>query len=198
MKTTISFNNESYPIPFLVMILICVLFVSTHAQGANWKYFGASLIKNGNETDLCFYDSNSIKYSHSGIVRVWTKTLNKSKIKDILDASPKSKNSLLVQKIGKAIISGYIPPIISIVHKHGLDLMTVIGCEVVADKAEIQPSAQILWELSCRNKTIRCLSISMFDNNGRIIGASRNGPWDYIAPETNADALQKILCQNRH
>jgi hypothetical protein len=64
----------------------------------------------------------------------------------------------------------------------------------VADAGTIDPQASIFYELNCRDRMMRELSISI---HARSKSGSLNSPteWKYVPPEGNGARLLKILCR---
>ena len=54
-----------------------------------------------------------------------------------------------------------------------------------------------LYEINCRQKTGRLLSVVMYDRYGVIIysGSSVEPEWDYIVPNTDGDTFRKKVCE---
>jgi hypothetical protein len=172
---------------FLILALGCV-----EASGADWKFFGGSVLLK-DETTIGYYDVESIEYLSNGNVRVWTKTVNPSEVERI------SGKKEVIEKAARKLIDGYYPPyaLLNPYPKTSFDdFINIIGWEEAANYVGIKPRLRVLFEINCKGKMIRALSTTAYNDAG-VPSSSKGGEWDYIGPETNSETLQKILCKDK-
>ncbi len=74
------------------------------------------------------------------------------------------------------------------------DCINIIVWEEGANDAEIRSRARVLFEVNCKDKMIRSLSTTLYNDAG-VTSSSKGGEWDYIGPESNSETLLKILCK---
>ncbi|MFK4442940.1 hypothetical protein ABH944_003277 [Caballeronia udeis] len=72
-------------------------------------------------------------------------------------------------------------------------ILTVTQYEVTADTGTIDPQASILYELNCRDRMMRELSIPIHAGNKNGF-SDKPGEWKYVPPEGNSARLLKMLC----
>jgi hypothetical protein len=163
------------------VIAVCVFMASAaSAADVDWKFYGSAENK-----QHCFYDSIGASRQSDGHMRVWTKCLSE----DEMDASG-AKDNVITNRTADKIKGGYVPPIIRFIDFPFDQIIAVVLYEQIADVGLLEPTARIYWELACSEKMIRLLDLSA--RNG-IRGSVRG--WEYVAPETNADRLLKMLCR---
>ena len=181
-------SGVTFAVTGYILFLFCM-----DGWGADWKYFGASVLSKGEEV-MTFYDAESIEYLSTGNVRVWTKVVNASEHnKKIMEKEE------VIEKAARKIAKGYYPPYVLVDSSRQTslkDCISIIGWEEGANDAEIKPRARIFFEVSCWNKMIRSLS-STFYNDAGVTSSSKGGEWEYIGPETNSETLRKILCKDK-
>jgi hypothetical protein len=170
------------------------LFGSMEASGSDWKYFGGTVLEKG-EKVIAYYDTESVEYLSNGNVRTWTKAVYPSEVERILNKEE------VIKKAAQKVVVGYMPPYAlsnpNEVQSHDT-CVEIIGWEEAAKHAEIKPRFRILFEINCKEKTIRFLSLTSYKDEGGIEGSSKTpGEWGYISPETNSETLRKILCKDR-
>jgi len=100
-----------------------------------------------------------------------------------------------VEKAARKVVSGYVPPIVTIGVMKFDQITDVVAAEETANLGIIKPKARILLEFNCVEQRERRLSTYIRSNNGQEGFSSKPSDWDYIAPETNVAHLQKILCR---
>jgi hypothetical protein len=156
------------------------------AADIDWKLYGISTY-NGIQ-DLCFFDLNGVAQTSDQHVKVWIKCLHQQELEGV-DIS-KDYGGKILNNAAQKIISGYMPPM-ALVEDVSKDLAVQIATmEETADLARLKPSARILYELDCSKLMLRELSTEILGENAHL-----GNEWKYIAPETNAARLQKILCE---
>jgi hypothetical protein len=177
----------------LVVIGIIISLFPLEAWGADWKYFGGSMLRKG-EAAIVYYDPESLAYLSNGNARVWTKAVSPSeRNKKIMEKEE------VIEKAARKIAKGYYPPYV-LAHPYPEttydNYIDIIVWEEGANDVEIKPRGSVLYEVNCRDKMIRTLQTTVYDDAGVLSGA-KGGEWDYIGPETNAETLRKILCKDR-
>lgn len=163
----------------ITLAALCTVFAAgtEAANGADWKLYGSA-----KDRQHCFYDVQSVSFRTVGQPRVWTKCLSEREMNDGADDA-------MAKRAAEKIVAGYVPPIIARVNFPFDQIADVVLYEIVADVSPLEPTVRIYWDLNCSEKMIRALDISTRD---RQLGSIKK--WDYIAPETNADRLQKMVC----
>jgi len=54
----------------------------------------------------------------------------------------------------------------------------------------------ILLEINCLEKKSRCLSLTVYDNKGKLIwSSSSQTKWELIIPESNSEVIYKAVCK---
>jgi hypothetical protein len=69
-------------------------------------------------------------------------------------------------------------------------ILSVVQYEQTADVDVLEPTACIYFELDCSGKMI-----SILDLSARTGVHGSAAQWKYVAPETNADRLSKMVCR---
>lgn len=178
----------------LIIVLVIIGLYAVEALGADWKYFGGTVLEKG-EKVIVYYDAESVEYSSNGNVRVWTKTITPSEVEKVIEKKE------VIERTAHKVANGYYPPYIltNPTPQPSFDnYMEIIGWEEAANQGETQPRARILFEINCKTKMIRFLSATSFRNDGGIKSStSTPDEWSHISPETNSDTLHKILCNGR-
>ncbi|MGD0022693.1 MAG: hypothetical protein ABSC54_10370 [Smithellaceae bacterium] len=147
----------------LAMLLILVLGYK-EASGADWKYFGGATLPK-KELVIAYYDDESIEYLPAGNVRVWTKSVSPSEIGKM------AQKKEVIEKAAKKVVQAYFPPycLLNPYPKTSYDdYMNIIGWEEAANHDEIKPRARILFEIDCKEKMIRTLSTTIYENKGGV------------------------------
>ncbi len=178
----------------LIIVLVIIGFYAVEASGADWKFFGGTVLEKGDKV-IVYYDAESVEYPSDGNVRVWTKTVAPSEVEKVIEKKE------VIEKAAQKVANGYYPPYIltNPTPQPSFDnYMEIIGWEEAANHGETQPRARIFFEMNCKIKMIRSLSAISFGNDGGIKSSKRTpDEWSYISPETDSDTLHKILCKGR-
>ena len=173
-----------------------LLLVTVHASlgqtiGVDWKLYGFAVV-NG-ESHFCFYDAKGISQRPDKHLRVWTKCL--AQTDEAIDIA-KDFDGQIVKNAAQKIAHYYVPPIARVQNVDAEQSVVITGYEETANIGNIQPRAQIFYELDCSERMLRELSISV-NANGKVGSVNKPGEWKYVAPEGNATSLLKILCPIR-
>lgn len=179
-------KNKHHISAALTLFFTCIASIPT-AQSADvdWKYYG------GTKTAVCFFEANGIEHSKIGNIRVWAKCLSKSDLESV-DAESDADGKILNASASK-IGTYYMPPIDRVEPLNEDQKITITIYEVTANIAFFEPQASIFYELNCKERLVRELSIS-------VVSAGRKGErrkptdWWHVPPEGNISALQKLLC----
>jgi len=179
----------------LFIALLSTAFLhGAEAQGEDWKFYGeGDLPKSG--AVIAYYDAESIKSLPDGYVRTWTKCISHSEVERIMNLEEVTK------KAARQIKAGYVPPYILSNPKPepGYEVnMRIIGWEAAGNYDVIKPKRKVFYELNCRAKKIRNLSMINYKNDGGTETSSAIDTWIHVSPESNSDSLYKILCKQRH
>ena len=175
----------------LFILLVAISLANIDAAAADWKYCGGATLLKGEGT-ITFYDSESMDYTTDGTVRVWVKAIKES----VFNLAMKKYKKQVVEKAAQKVINRYYPPYMLANQKTSYDDgVMIIAWEELANFYEIKPRAKILFEITCNARKIRTLSGVNYKNNGETESSSKIGDWNYITPESNGEALHKILCK---
>jgi hypothetical protein len=156
------------------------------AAKVDWKlYGGISTASTGNT--YCFYEEKGISQERLGFARVWTKCLLQRDL-DAVD-SKKSYDRAVVDMSAERIVHRYRPPFLTVTRANSDQGLQVIMYEAIADVGDINPQAQIFYELDCKQRRLRELHISV-GNSSR----DTPGDWRDIPPEGNGANLLSLVC----
>jgi hypothetical protein len=180
-------------------VLFVLVSVSTRfASGADWKFFSAS--SNDYIAGLWFYDAETVKSLPYGHIQVWAKVADQQSIDAILDNGLKDKSKSkgsIIKKTEKAVRERYIPPFCMV--SKDIDYDTCLGIalsEEAASDLGAQTIRQALYEIDCKEQMIQTVSSRSYDRHGnRRESVNKKDTFSYIAPESSADWLMKILCE---
>ena len=165
------------------------------AQGlsVDWKLYGGISVQGNKE--FCFYDAQGIAVQKpDGHIRVWTKCLPQKDM-DAIDINKDFGGSIL-ERTAERVSHYYVPPIAQMQSVDADQSMAIIQYEETADIANIQPRAQIFYELNCPGRILRELSIYI-KANGKIGSRDTPSEWKHVAPEGNAANLLRLLCPSQ-
>jgi hypothetical protein len=177
----------------LIGVLLMVGFDGPEVHGADWKYLGGSKVAKG-EDAIIFYDAEGVERTPNGNVRAWTKAFTD---KAAFNRTEKKKKT--VEGAARKLVVGYVPPYCLVDPKNCPSYDTaidMIGYEETANDTYLQPRMRALYETDCEKKMIRTLSIILYKKNGGVDSESNPGEWNHISPETNAETLHKVLCND--
>jgi len=122
-------------------------------------------------------------------IRAWIKCLLTNDVLKSVD--PKNEQGKkIVEHTAQKIKRGYVPPII-VLGKTAFDQIGgVVASEEAANVANLEPPVRIFYEINCKEKMTRVLSVHTKDR-------SLNTPldWEYARPETNIATLLRIQCR---
>jgi hypothetical protein len=187
---------KSLSVKLGVILIGLALFPYAEVWGADWKFIGGSVLQAGSqlkgETNICYCDPASVEYLSNGNIRVWIKAISPSEHNNKI-----IEKKEVIEKAAQKVVDKYIPPYV-LLHPETTfnDYVNIIGWEEAANDAEIKPRARVFYEVNCRDKMIRTLSVTTYNDAG-VASRSKGDGWDYISPETNAETLRKILCKDR-
>ena len=176
-----------------IALLITTLLNGAEAQGADWKYYGRGDMPKG-ETVMKYYDAESFERLPDGHVRAWTKDISLSEVERTMNLEEVSKRA------ASKIKAGYVPPYILSNPKPepSQDVnMRIIVWEEAANYDVIKPKQKVFYELDCKAKKIRNLSIISYKNDGGTETKSDIDTWIYSKSEPNIETLRNILCKHR-
>lgn len=169
-------------------IVLLVIIASSVFAGntfcADWKYYGevttASEIK-----EILFYDAVSIKNTNNSI-KLWVKVVDYSNIENGVG------NKLVIDRASKKISTGYTPPIAGINPK----VTNAAYLEEAASESSVKSKAEILYQITCKDKKYRKISGASFRKDGTPDQRFGITKWEDIAPGSNAENLAKIVCES--
>jgi hypothetical protein len=161
-------------------------FGGARAESVDWKWYGGAPL--GIEgIQYCFYDALSVAKTPPDNVRVWAKCLPKNEVESLDSKTPLGK--AVIQAAGAKIAHYYVPPIAKVESINSDQATSITIDEVAADMSYIKSGAMIFYELDCRQRKERELSMTIGDSVS-------NDPleWKYVPPEGNIASLVKLLC----
>lgn len=173
------------------VLLIVVRGAFAQPPGVDWKLYGGTSL---NERAWCFYDATGITQMPSAHVRVWTKCL-REKALDSIDIQ-KDFGGKILENTAQKVGSKYVPPFATVETVDADKRLTITLYEVTANIGNLDPQASIFYELDCRERMIRELSVSI-QTGGKRGSSNESGDWRYVPPEGNGARLLKILCVAR-
>jgi hypothetical protein len=180
-------------IKVLSVLLIASLVSVTDVLSADWKYYGGTKEKNGDEMYL-FFDSESIKISNNNI-NVWIKAVLS---KDIEKTLNNKNNKIVIDKAARKLADGYIAPYSLITKEINYNgNLNIIAFEEAANYSSIKVRLKTYYEIDCTDNKIRTLSITFFNKGGVTKTSNMKMEWDFISPESNGESLEKIVCERR-
>lgn len=186
----IMLRTATLGLSFLGSFALLVTMVEAQKLDVDWKYFGETSVDGGT---YCFYEAKSIVDSSDGYRQVWTKCLLKIYMESIDKRVDKSTNDVIINFAAKKISNYYMPPIGNIID---LDLDAASGIttlESIADNAYLPPHDRLLYELNCRERTNRYLSMYL-TADGKSDLSETPSQWIHIGPEGKSATLFKLLC----
>jgi hypothetical protein len=162
------------------------------AADVDWKMYGTASV--GGDT-VCFYEAMGISRTADRHLRVWTKCLLQ---KDLDGVDLKSDlGRKIAESTARKMLLGrpvYVPPIATVEDADFDQALVVTQYEQTANFSNIQPYAQIFYELNCSERMRRELSIHI-RSNGKEDFSDKPSDWRYVPPEGSAATLLKILCR---
>ena len=182
------FNNVL--IATLLLASSVTVCTSARAADVDWKIYGSITVDAGPQ--YCFYELRGAVETPERHVRVWTKCLPRKAI-DAIDKEKEFDGSI-VRNAARKFIDKYTPPIASVEILDREDLMLFTLYEETANLSGIQPTIRVYYELDCARSMLRELSIDVLKADGGITSGRNEREWKYIAPETNGQRLQALLC----
>jgi hypothetical protein len=178
----------------ITYILMAILFYCTESMCADWKFAGGFGSKN--DKRAVFYESDNIEYLPNGNAKVWTMSVKASKLEDAQNGDYKD---MIIENSANKIAHAYYPPSALVNPKFSYnDLVDAIIFEETVNTVAIKEDSKILFEVSCKERTVRNVSAIVYSDDGDTKSSHKTGEWDEIIPESNMDTIHKILCQNKH
>jgi hypothetical protein len=165
----------------LVAFTLLLLTSGLDAQAADvdWKVYGFATVE---VASVCFYDARSV-------VSLPGRQQDIDRVDIKHDFGGK-----IVENAARKVVNHYIPPIAAVEESIDFDkAITIGGYEEVANIADIEPHATMLYELDCSQRMMRQLSISMW-LKGQFTSDATPGAWEFNPPESNGTRLMRILC----
>lgn len=176
-----------------VALLLTVFLHGAEAQEADWKYYGAGTLQKS-ENVMTYYDAGSIEHLSDGHVKVWTKSISRSDVERTLNLEEVTKRAEL--KIEAGYIAPYILSNSKPQPKYDVNMQTTVW-EEAANEDVIKPKLKVFYELNCKAKKIRNLSVISYKNDGGTETRSETDKWVSIGTESNPETLYKLLCKQR-
>lgn len=172
---------------YFIVLISAFTGVGVHAQSRNvdWKLYG------GLENQVCFDEANGLTQLRNNHVRVWIKCMLRRDLDRLID--DKNRGKKIIDAAARKVIDHYQPPILLAHELEFNDIVSTIALEVAANQSEVEPLANIYYDLACSDRKMRELSISII-KNGKVQSSEGSEHWKYVPPETNGDRLLKMLC----
>jgi hypothetical protein len=178
--------------------LACILFAVVGAPVAlpqalsvDWKYYGGAAIDGKSE---CFYDAKGVVQGPDGSIRVWTKCLLQKDL-DSIDIK-KDFDGRILENAAKKLALHYVPPIATVESIDVTQSVAITLYEETANISNLQPRANVFYDLNCSERMLRELSTN-FQVNGKSGSRDKPSDWKYVPPEGNGARLLKLLCPLR-
>lgn len=166
---------------------------SAEAQGTDWKYYGEGTLQKSEDV-MAYYDAGSIEHLSGGHVKAWTKCISRSKVESTVNYEA------VTERAKRKIEAGYVAPYILSNPKpqpsYDINMRTTVW-EEAANLDVIKPKLKVLYELNCRARKIRNLSVISYKNDGGTDTRSEPDKWISIGPGSNSETLYKMLCKQR-
>ena len=176
-----------------ITLLMTAFLHGAEAQGADWKYYGAGTLKKS-ENVMTYYDAGSIEHLSDGHVKAWTKCMSRSKVERTINSEEVTK------KAARKIEAGYVAPYVlsnpQAQPNYDVNMRTTVW-EEAANEGVIKPELKVFYELNCRTKKIRTLSVISYKNDGGTEARSETDTWISLGPGSNSETLYKMLCKQR-
>ena len=153
----------------------------------DWKLYGFRKVSS-DQMEL-FYERSQIKHVQTGYVLVWTMELSTEEI----EAARRAMGKDLIDRVERKVAANYVPPYGRIKELRHDEMITVISSEEIANDAEIQPRARLLYELDCPGRMYRERSIYTA-SDGTTRTPDTTSRWQLLAPQTGAASLITLVC----
>jgi len=159
---------------------------AANAAAVDWKFYGGADIPSTGKV-ICFYEEGGITKPKPGIVDVWAKCIPQI----ALDNVPKNAtySRAYIDMSASRLAHYYRPPILNDQRMNIDQIVKAIVYESLADVGDFTPEAQFYYELDCRKRMVRELTMT-FGNQSKDTPSN----WGYVPPEGNAATLLSLLC----
>jgi hypothetical protein len=171
----------------LAYALLCLAIGRAQASSAEWKLYGGASDKSGHV--ICFFDADGVVKAADGHIQVWTKCLLQSELEHV-DIENEYDGQIL-EATARKMAKHYVPPIGALEDMDADKATGVTLYEEVANIANIQPRARILYEFNCKEQMLR--ELRLYVQSDRLAREKPKG-WTNVPPEGNAARLVKLLC----
>jgi hypothetical protein len=171
----------------LLAAVLMAFALPAHADRVDWKFYGgADLTMIGRVT--CFYEERTITRPKPGIVDVWVKCLSQHDLENVPTTAP--YHDAYISMSADRMVHFYRPPILAIERMNYDQTTEVVMDETAADVGDLAIHAQFYYELDCRQRMMRELSMTIENQP-----AHTPSDWSHIPPEGNAGRLLLLLCR---
>ncbi len=177
----------------LIHAFIWPVAVVAQTPNVDWKYYAR--IPVGSEVDQLFYNAGDVVQLPDGHIEVWTKGLLDKDVDAIEDSKP--PNALYKQAsdgVYKKMMNQYDPPYSTLGHWDKKWWLQIVMAEEIANIGKTEPRARVLYEIDCKNRMMRRLSIHI-STKGQVSSNDHPTEWEHTAPETPAEALEALVCR---
>ena len=172
----------------IVLLHFLLVSVAWSQHSNEWKFLRTSLF--GAEKYYTFYGRMKI-HSEKGArhCSVWLKLITPKKVDSVSQAASDS----IVDLIAEKIVTGKIPPDTS------RQFMAQKRLEVIANELSTRANIMMHLELDCADRTLRTISITIYDNDGIRVLAHSESPskWEDAIPESFGDAVLEQMCRSK-
>lgn len=186
-------SKKSTLVLFALGLLLASNAANSTADSSDWKLYGAVNEPITGDA-MVFYNPASREVLPNKNVRVWVKGLAHDDIQKRLEDN--ANNKIFIDDAAKKLASNYIPPVLAINKIIGIDKIDVIINEEIASKSNLNPTFKALYEINCKSIKIRALDLYVHSKDGRVGISNIKKDWSYISPESNANNLRLLLCNN--
>lgn len=181
------------------ILLALLVSFSLNVVASDWQYAGAS--KNGNNKDEdLFYDAEKVLVSNN-TVKFWIKTIEHSKIINLVNSASKE----VVETSATKLVNGYIPKIMqtsfykkNLKNKNEYEMLltNIVAYEYFANNSKLPNRAVVYYELDCKNKTLKPLTINTFDKNDNLVSSTSSHQVTDISPDSTGESWNEMFCKN--
>src|SRR5208337_4495404 len=146
----------------IACILVAILFNCIEVMGADWKFAGG--FGSNNDQQVVFYESGNIEYLPNDNVKVWTMSINASKLEDAQNGEHKKT---IIENSAQKLVHHYYPPWSLVNPKSSFnDDVAAITFEETVNTVDIKGDSKILFEVSCKERTVRRLAGIVYLDDG--------------------------------
>jgi hypothetical protein len=173
-------------------ILLVFLFsfgsATAETQKYDWNYYEEFTPDKGDVLFL-FFSASSIEKIQDGHIKVWAKGVPKRDVKKVFI---KNKESIIRTPEKVITLLPQYPDAYKSKNVNNDNSLALIFLEYIVNNFKIDPRVQWLYELNCKEKTLRVLTVRVYE--GRETLQKEGGEWRHVAPDTYDYRLMGAVC----